>query len=229
MVRLGHRRRVRGFLAPALAPTPLLVLAGVVEGAILGAAQWFVLRRTFPALSARRWIGVTALAAGFAWSVAAVVVGNSGRINALPVPVLLTVIAVAGMSILLAPGIGQWLVLRHHVRDAFVWIWVNAVAWGAGLLVFAAALSTAVALVGALAGAAVTAAITARGLTSVARRPHSMRTTCRTASPDASFANPSLISLSARRPDSSPSTGNRPARYRSTKRGTSRRGTQEPR
>lgn len=171
-----------GFLAPALAgaltsSAPLLVLAGVAEGTILGAAQWFVLRRTLPTLDARRWIGVTALAAGFAWAVAMLAVDNTDRLNTLPLPVLVTVIAIAGLGILLSLGTGQWLVLRRHVPEASVWIWANAAAWGAGLVVFAAVTTplwqpgqptVVVALIGALGGlvmAATMAAVTGLALT----------------------------------------------------------------
>ncbi|WP_329792131.1 hypothetical protein V1227_09470 [Lentzea sp. DG1S-22] len=59
------------FLVPAVVGAltsfgPALVLAGVAEGAVLGAAQCFALRRTIPRLIAQDWIGVTALAAAFA-------------------------------------------------------------------------------------------------------------------------------------------------------------------
>ncbi len=61
------------------------------------------------------------------------------------------------------------------------------------------------------------------------RRTGHSRTTWRIASPEASWSKPVFTSSRVRRPDSSRSTGSRPARYRSTKRGTSRRGTDEPR
>ena len=64
-----------GFLAPALAGAltsspQLLVLAGVAEGTVLGVAQAVVLRRVDRTLNGRHWIGATALAAGFAWTIA---------------------------------------------------------------------------------------------------------------------------------------------------------------
>jgi hypothetical protein len=176
-----------GFLVPALAgalmsPAPLLVLAGVVEGAILGAVQWVVLRRVFPSLSASRWIGVTAVAAGFAWAVAMLTADNSELLNSLPLPAVLTLAAISGTGVLLSLGTGQWLVLRLHVRDSSVWIWANAAAWGAGLIVFTAVTTplwqpgqstVLIALIGALGGllmAATMAAITGFALTRLLER-----------------------------------------------------------
>lgn len=130
-----------GFFAPALAGALsssrlLLVATGVVEGAVLGAAQCIVLRRTIPGLRAGEWIAVTALAAGFAWAVALLTVRYGEPLGTLPPAVLFPVAAVAGMGVLLAIGIGQWCVLRRHVDGASRWVWATAMAWCAGLVVF---------------------------------------------------------------------------------------------
>ncbi|MFC3890880.1 hypothetical protein ACFOWZ_05290 [Lentzea rhizosphaerae] len=132
-----------GFLAPAVtgaltSSAPLLVLAGITEGAVLGAAQWLVLRRAVRGLEPGDWIGVTALAAGFAWAVAMLAVHYGEPLRTLPLGVLLPLATVAGAGVLLSIGIGQWLVLRHHVDRAFTWVWANAVAWCGGLIVFTA-------------------------------------------------------------------------------------------
>lgn len=170
-----------GFLAPALtgalssSPLPL-VAAGAVEGAVLGAAQYFVLRRTISGLRAADWIAVTALAAGFAWAIALLAVHYSGPLGTLPAAVLFPVAAVAGMGVLLSMGIGQWFVLRQHVQDASRWVWATAVGWCAGLIVFTLVTTplwrpgqsaVLIALVGALGGllmAAAMAAITGSAL-----------------------------------------------------------------
>jgi len=130
-----------GFLVPALTGAltssgPLLVLAGVAEGTVLGAAQWLVLRRIVRRLRARDWIGVTALAAGFAWAVAMLTVHYGEPLGTLPLAVLLPLAAVVGAGVLLSMGIGQWLVLRHHLDGASTWVWANALAWCGGLAVF---------------------------------------------------------------------------------------------
>ncbi|MDX8052345.1 hypothetical protein SK571_23410 [Lentzea sp. BCCO 10_0798] len=175
-----------GFLAPALAGAltsspQLLVVAGVVEGAVLGAAQAVVLRRVDRTLNSYRWIGATALAAGFAWALAMLVVRNSDRLNALPLAAVLPIAAVAGVGVLLSLGTAQWFVLRDHFPRAQRWIWANAFAWGAGLLVFTAVTTPLwqpgqppelIALIGALGGllmAATMAAVTGAALTRLVR------------------------------------------------------------
>ncbi|NUT53888.1 MAG: hypothetical protein HOV94_42350 [Saccharothrix sp.] len=177
-----------GFLAPAVvgaltASTPLLVLAGVVEGAVLGTAQWLVLRRAIPRMRAADWIGATALAAGFAWAVVLLAVEYGEQIGRLPVAVLLPTAAVAGMGVLLSIGVGQYLVLRRHVEHASRWVWATAVAWCAGLGVFAAFTTPAwqpgqstplVVLIGAAGGllmAATMAAITGSALLRLLGKP----------------------------------------------------------
>jgi hypothetical protein len=175
-----------GFLAPALAGAissspQLLVLAGAVEGAVLGAAQAVVLRRVDRTLPVRGWIGATALAAGFAWAVAMLAVHNSDRLNTLPLVAVLPVSAVAGTGVLLSLGTAQWFLLRERFPDAHHWVWANALAWAAGLLVFTAITTplwqpgqapALIALIGALGGllmAATMAAVTGRALVRLAR------------------------------------------------------------
>lgn len=53
--------------AGQLAMASALVLAELGEGAMLGLAQWLVLRHPLPSLTRRSWVAATALAAGFAW------------------------------------------------------------------------------------------------------------------------------------------------------------------
>ena len=175
-----------GFLAPALAgaltSSPhLLALAGVAEGAVLGAAQAVVLRRVDRTLNGRNWIAATALAAGFAWAVAMLAVHNGDRLNTLPLAAVLPIAAVAGTGILLSLGTAQWFLLRNHFPRAGRWVWANALAWGAGLLVFTAVATPLwqpgqspqlIALIGALGGllmAATMAAITGAALVRLLR------------------------------------------------------------
>lgn len=175
-----------GFLTPALmgavtSSPQLLVLAGVAEGAVLGAAQAVVLRRVDRTLNGRGWIGATALAAGFAWTIAMLAVDNGDRLNTLPLAALLPIAAVSGIAVLLSLGTAQWFVLRDHFPGAHQWVWANALAWGAGLLVFAAVTTplwqpgqppVLIALIGALGGllmAGTMAAITGAALARLLR------------------------------------------------------------
>jgi hypothetical protein len=144
-------------------------------------AQAVVLRRVDRTLNGRRWIGATALAAGFAWAIAMLAVHNGDRLNRLPLAAVLPIAAVAGTGVLLSLGVAQWFVLRGHFPRAHLWIWVNALAWGAGLLVFTAVTTPLwqpgqapelVALIGALGGllmAATMAAVTGAALTRLVR------------------------------------------------------------
>lgn len=176
-----------GFGVPAVvgaltSSVTLLVLAGVLAGAVLGLAQAHVLRRYLSQLRMGEWVGVTALAAGFAWSIALLAVPNGERLAPLPLPVLLVIAAVAGTGVLMSMGIGQWLVLHHHVPQADIWIWANAGAWAAGLVVFTALTTplwqpgqptVLVALIGALGGllmATTMAAITGATLAHLLKR-----------------------------------------------------------
>lgn len=177
-----------GFLAPAITGAltssgPLLVLAGGIEGAVLGVAQSLALRRIIPRLSSRDWIAVTVLGAVFAWSVAMLAVHYGQPLGTLPLAVLLPLAAVAGMGVLLAIGVGQWFVLRRHADHAFRWVWATGIGWCAGMVVFTAfttplwqpgeptALVLLVGAAGGLLMAATAAAITGAALAHLLGRP----------------------------------------------------------
>jgi hypothetical protein len=162
--------------APALLAAASVVLAGAVEGAMLGWAQASVLRRTLPALRVRRWVAATAGGA-----VVAYVIGMSPSTSAdlgldLPPALLIALGAVLGVALLLSIGTAQWIVLRRLVRRSGAWIVVTAGAWTVGLGVFlafamplwhpgqAVAASVAVGLAGGLLMAATTSAITGFGM-----------------------------------------------------------------
>lgn len=137
-----------GFLAPALAQpasaalgpaaaVPLLVLAGLVAGAVLGWFQVRVLRTRLPAVSARRWVLLTAAAAVVAWVVALLTFSNEGW-QGWPTPAQAATGTVAAVVILLSIGLAQWVELRHHVPRAWRWVAGSAAAWAVGLAVFMA-------------------------------------------------------------------------------------------
>jgi len=141
---------VAGFLVPvsvaavagaALDGLPglgLMVVAGVGEGAVLGAAQGRVLRRVLPGFSTRDWVLRTAGAAGLAWALG-MVPSSLGRTFAdLPPGVQIAVTAPAGVALLLSIGVAQWTVLRRHLSGALAWIGWSALGWLAGLAVLLA-------------------------------------------------------------------------------------------
>ncbi len=136
-----------GFLVPALigvltvdyptaASLPALLLAGAVEGAILGGAQAIVLHRVLPGFPVRTWVAATSGAAVLAWLIGMAPVAFAGSIDDWPIALVVASATILGALLLLSIGTAQWTVLRHHVDGAWRWIAVTALAWLAGLTVF---------------------------------------------------------------------------------------------
>lgn len=128
--------------------TAAFLVIGAYEGAIVGAAQWLVLRRWLPALRAKDWIAATVAGAVIAWMLGRIPSaladwndGSGGAGQAEPgTAMILLLSAAAGAALGLILGAAQWVVLRDHVRRAGLWIGANALAWAAGMpLIFLAA------------------------------------------------------------------------------------------
>jgi hypothetical protein len=186
-----------GFSVPAItaaltaslaagAAAPLLILAGAVEGAMLGLAQGHVLARELPTLTVRRWVIATALAAAAAWGIGLLPMLTDGRLFDLPILVVIPVVAVLGAVLLGSIGTAQWLVLRHQVTGSGIWIATTAGAWAAGLLVFTAVTTplwqpgqpiVVVAAIGVLGGlfmAGTVAALTGRAVVRLLGKPNNV-------------------------------------------------------
>jgi hypothetical protein len=134
-----------GFTVPAVAGAltvdsavalPVLLTAGAVEGAVLGAGQALVLRRAVPSLNARRWAMATAAAASFAYLVGLAPSTWATQLGSWPPLVLWPAAGLLGLALLCSIGFGQWLILRHHIRRSARWIATTAGAWLLGLGVF---------------------------------------------------------------------------------------------
>jgi hypothetical protein len=115
---------------------PALVVAGLVEGAVLGWAQWSVARRRLPALSRRRWIGLTSVGAAMAYAVAMLAPTFWDVLSSWSIGLQVLVFALGGTLLLLTIGTAQWVELRRHVARAARWIAVTALAWCLALAVF---------------------------------------------------------------------------------------------
>jgi deazaflavin-dependent oxidoreductase (nitroreductase family) len=133
-----------GFAVPAIAgavaasassfvSVPVLLAAGAVEGAVLGAAQAHVLRAAVPGIPGRRWTAVTSGAAVIAYLLGLL---PSTVASHWSTPAVITLAIVAGTGLLLSIGWAQWTVLRRHVGHAAWWIAITAGGWLAGLTVF---------------------------------------------------------------------------------------------
>lgn len=116
-----------------------MVLAGAAEGAVLGGLQWVVLKKWFPGLRARSWLGATMAVAALGWFIgmlAPMFMAPTRASGVSDEPALLLVLVAAGGFGALAGaafGLAQWVVLRRHAFDAGRWIGANAVGWAIGL------------------------------------------------------------------------------------------------
>jgi hypothetical protein len=110
----------------ALATVAIAVLAGtLIEGTVVGTAQWLVLRRPFPAMRWRAWVLATALGAFIAWTSGMLpgTLMSAGSETGSSVPssepseaMVYGLAALMGLVVGTILGTPQWLVLRRHVR-----------------------------------------------------------------------------------------------------------------
>jgi hypothetical protein len=139
---LGHGHRPVWLLVVLIAT----VTAGAFEGAVVGYAQWRVLRVPLPGLAARPWVVATVVGALVAWTLGMLpttLMGMGGEAGTEPaVSDAVQLLLAAALGLLAGPvlGVPQWLVLRRFVPRAGWWIAANAVAWAGGMpVIFLAA------------------------------------------------------------------------------------------
>lgn len=96
-------------------------LAGLLAGAVVGTAQWLVLRHYLGIDVV--WIVATASGLALGNSVGAVLTGPGTGIEDL---------LVLGVAAGIAVGAAQWTLLRERLRYAGLWVPVLAVAWPLG-------------------------------------------------------------------------------------------------
>ena len=138
MVTLGE---AVGFTVPAavgvavtgswgpLATLVAIVLAGSVEGAMLGAAQADCLYRWRVLPIRRWWIAATSVGAAVAWSLGML----PSTFNLRWTAATAVAAGVGGLMLLTSLPSVQYLVLRDHVRRAALWIPINIAAWLLGI------------------------------------------------------------------------------------------------
>jgi hypothetical protein len=132
----------------AIARGIAMVLCGtLLEGVLVGAAQWLVLRGALRGISWQAWITATAAGAGAAWVLGVIpsVLMSQGQGGA-PQPEMSDAAQLwlaALMGLLLGPilAVPQWLVLRRHLARAALWVPANAAAWSLGMVVVFAGMS----------------------------------------------------------------------------------------
>ena len=122
-----------GFPLGGLAATALVggvttpvegVIGGAATGAVIGLAQWLVLRRRLSLTP--WWIAATAVGMGVGLALGIALFGTDTAGITLPLRGLVT-----GASI----GIAQFALLRGNTARAFVWPFVVACSWAIGWLV----------------------------------------------------------------------------------------------
>ena len=135
--------------AEALIWLGLFTLLGAFEGAVVGLAQWLVLRQRLPGLTRRSWVWATIIGAVATWFLGMLpgtimsVIGNDGGdlpdLDGTEALVMETALAIMLGAILAIP---QWWVLRRHVGMAGWWLPANALAWAVAmpLIILAAGL-----------------------------------------------------------------------------------------
>jgi hypothetical protein len=136
-----------GFAAPAAVGTmlfdeaaavlvPAVIVAGALEGALLGSAQWLVLRSELPRLTLARWVGLTMLGVVAAYPLGLLPSVLYESWSQWPVVGQVLLFVGVGLSLLATIGTAQWVELRHHVDRAGRWILGTAAAWAAALGTF---------------------------------------------------------------------------------------------
>ncbi len=118
----------------------VLILVGALQGAVLGFAQWLVLRRYIRHMG--WWIGATIGGAILAWGLGMMVdvfmalfVALSTTTGTVKTIATLEGIFLVGAGVGTIIGYAQWLVLESYIRKSFLWIVANALAWAFGLLI----------------------------------------------------------------------------------------------
>lgn len=115
----------------------MMVVAGAVEGAAVGFAQWFVLRRFITTLKRSSWIWATIVGSVIAWLVM-MPLGQFGANYIRPGAPESTFILsgpIFGLFLGAILGVAQWTVLRRFVPHSATWIAANALAWSVGMFI----------------------------------------------------------------------------------------------
>jgi hypothetical protein len=119
-----------------------VLVATVIEGLVVGTAQWLVLHRPLRNMRWSVWALATALGAFVAWTLGMVpsTILSSGADTATSAPVQISNLNIytlaAGLGLIAGAllGIPQWQVLRRYLLKASWWVLANALAWMLGMV-----------------------------------------------------------------------------------------------
>ena len=122
-------------VAVGLLTAATILLAGAVQGAVMGFAQSLVLAHAIPSMPRSTWIRATVIGAVAAWVLALALSGFSTTGEPVSPALMAIAMLVTGTVLGLVLGYAQWRVLRAHLRGAGWWMVANAIGWAAGLAV----------------------------------------------------------------------------------------------
>lgn len=124
-------------LSAQLATFYVILDAGALHGLVVGAAQWYVLRKRYSGLEAGTWVALSIGVAAACWLLATLpsVLGAGGmRDPAPPFDARTRTFAPAfGALIGALFGLAQWSVLRRYAEHSWLWIASNILGWALGL------------------------------------------------------------------------------------------------
>lgn len=121
----------------------VMVLAGIIEGVVVGSFQWSVLKKRFIDMKAKNWLFFTALGAATAWLLGMIPstffisessASSSATVEPSSVQIALLA-AVSGIVLGALFGAFQWIELKKHTPDAGRWILANLLGWTVGLII----------------------------------------------------------------------------------------------
>ncbi|MGK8491384.1 hypothetical protein ACRS5S_06440 [Nocardia asiatica] len=113
-----------------------LLMAGAVEGGVLGWCQARVLRGRLRDFPARDWVAATVVGAVVGWTVGLIFLFHGERVLDWPIGIQAPMVSAGAAVMMFALGVAQWYVLRQWSDRAVLWIWANAVGWITGLIAF---------------------------------------------------------------------------------------------
>ncbi|MGI9545447.1 MAG: hypothetical protein ACR2MX_19455 [Cyclobacteriaceae bacterium] len=120
-----------------------MLVAGLIEGTIVGYFQWRVLKLKFGAIPKSRWIFLTAFGAVIAWFLGMLpsMFLSQSSSKSMPTDVTPPLVVIVLLGGMMGAALGalwggiQWVELRKHVKWAKQWIWANTLGWFVGLAI----------------------------------------------------------------------------------------------
>lgn len=125
--------------------TFVLVVAGTLEGLIMGYVQWRSLSRVIGSLKPAPWIITTTLSSAIGWLLifppAVLIIFFFARLSAHTQYTSVLYTLLAGLTFGGLIGICQFFIIRNYFNNAIIWFFANAISWALSFLILYFALS----------------------------------------------------------------------------------------